>query len=161
MQMDISPKGRKNCWLFLGLQNWIAWIHGPIWPDECCTVVLPAENEGAGNRKSKECMFFCAFLYGILFENCQHHRSRTTVYVLLEVLWFQQQAQKKQRTHGQSSHWNPCARFWTEGAAEWIPCSLAPQRQLFIQLSRSRVSFVTGFKARAYLYQLPQIRVLG
>lgn len=63
--------------------------------------------------------------------------------------------------HSKSPAWNPWARFFKEGTEEWISSSLAPWRQLFTQPGCFRVVFVTGFKPRAYLHQLLQIRALG
>lgn len=89
--------------------------------------------------------------------------ARTTVQVLIQVLWFWKHGHKMKKlmAHSKSPAWNPWAQFCREGAEEWISSSLAPWRQLFTQPSRFRVVFVTGFKPRAYLHQLLQIRALG
>lgn len=58
-----------HSWLLLGVENSIACIYSPAWP-ECCTVVLPAENMGTENREVKKCMALGAFLCGIMLENC-------------------------------------------------------------------------------------------
>lgn len=89
--------------------------------------------------------------------------ARSTLQVLIQALWSQQRGHKIKRLMAlsRSPHWNPCAQFCRERAEEWISSSLAPWRQLFTQPSRFRVVFVTGFKPRAYLHQLLQIRALG
>lgn len=78
-----------HCLLLLGVQNWIAWIHRSVWPDECGTVALPAANKRTGGKKIKKFLCFSAFLHGIMFENCKDHRaSANTGSVVLEA-WTQ------------------------------------------------------------------------
>lgn len=63
MQMDIflSPLG---CTLLIapGRTELHCIIRSCSWPGDFCMLVLPAENKGAGNRKAKKCMLFCAFM---------------------------------------------------------------------------------------------------
>lgn len=134
-------------------------MHSSVWPDDCGTVTLPAANKRTGDKKKKlNTCFSLLFCMGLCLRI-----ARNTFQVLIQALWSQQHGQKikKLMALSKSPPWSPCSQFWRERAEEWISSSLAPWRQLFTQPSRFRVVFVTGFKSRAYLHQLLQIRALG
>lgn len=89
--------------------------------------------------------------------------ARTTLQVLIQARWSQQQGHKtkKLQAHSKSPAWKPWAQLCRERAEGWISSSPEPWRQLFTQPSPVRVVFVTGFKPRAYLHQSLHIRARG